>query len=104
MRAMSAGFAILSLAACATPCPDAVPQRSDVTYSCADGSRLAVTFDRAAGRALVSEDGGASLDLSAQISGSGFRYEGGGAQIRGRGDELNWTSPAGGSTTCRAVG
>ena len=82
MRAIGAGFVLLSLAACATPCPDAAPQRRDVAYACDDGSNLKVTFDRAAGRAFVSEDGGAALDLGAQISGSGFRYRGDGGEIR----------------------
>jgi len=105
MRVIGAGIALLSLGACASTCPEAsFPPRSDVAYSCADGSHLAVAFDRAAGRALVSEDGGASLNLAVQISGTGFRYRGEGAEIRGRGDELQWTSPAGGTTDCRAIG
>jgi membrane-bound inhibitor of C-type lysozyme len=104
MRAIGAGFVLLSLAACATPCPDAAPQRRDVAYACDDGSNLKVTFDRAAGRAFVSEDGGAALDLGAQISGSGFRYRGDGGEIRGSGDELRWTSSAGDTTVCRVAG
>ncbi|NWG54397.1 MAG: MliC family protein [Hydrogenophilaceae bacterium] len=103
MRPLSAA-ALLVLAGCATPCPDAAPERATARYVCADGARLEVTFDRAAGRAFVSEDAGASIALPVQISGSGFRYADEGVEIRGRGDEALWTSPAGEQVSCRVVG
>lgn len=96
-----AGTALV--AACQTPCPQAAPRQSQVTYACADGSRLAVAFDRAAGRAFVSEDAGAALNLAVQISGIGFRYTGEGASLRGRGPAAQWISPAGVETSCTIV-
>ncbi|MBI1186639.1 MAG: hypothetical protein GC206_04800 [Alphaproteobacteria bacterium] len=104
MKAVVACAALVALAGCATPCPDAAPERAAARYACADGARLDVTFDRAAGRAFVSEDAGASIELPVQISGSGFRYAEEGVEIRGRGDELLWTSQAGRQVSCRAIG
>lgn len=104
MRTVAASALILALAGCATPCPDAAPERSTARYVCTDGARLEVTFDRAAGRAFVSEDAGASIELPAQVSGSGFRYAAEGVEIRGRGDEALWTSQAGEQVSCRVVG
>jgi len=94
----------MTLAGCATPCPDASALRSSASYVCADGARLEVTFDRAAGRAFVSEDSGASIELPVQVSGSGFRYAHEGVEIRGRGEEAQWTSPAGDQVSCRIAG
>ena len=74
-----------------------------MTYACADGSRLSVAFDRAAGRAFVSEDGGAALNLAVQIAGLGFRYRGEGATLRGRAASAQWISPAGVETSCTIV-
>lgn len=93
----------LALAACATPCETDAAPRTDAAYVCADGARLQVTFDRAAGRAFVSEDGGASFDLPVQIAGTGFRYAEDGVVLRGRPSEVEWTSPAGETVACRAV-
>lgn len=103
MKLIFAAPLFLLLAACQTPCPNAPPQRSEVRYSCADGSELQVAFDRGSGRALVSEDGGAPFDLSVQIAGQGFRYAGDGTNFRGRGDAAEWTSPAGDTTACTAI-
>lgn len=105
LKLLSAAAALCLLGACVTECPDDPPQRQDATYVCEDGSQLRVTFDRAAGRALVSEDGGTALDLPVQISGSGFRYADDDVVFRGNntGTEAYWTSPAGAAVTCRPV-
>ncbi|MBL8551332.1 MAG: hypothetical protein JNJ73_15210 [Hyphomonadaceae bacterium] len=106
-------------AGCATPCPDAPPEAAQQRFRCEDGSRLDVTFDRAAGRALVSEDGGAPLVLLVQITGVGYHYEGAGADLRAGRDptEATWRPPAsltvaleedeqpkGAPVTCRLAG
>ncbi|MGE3251345.1 MAG: MliC family protein [Hyphomonadaceae bacterium] len=103
MKALIAVLGLATLAGCATPCSTTMPQRSEVEYSCANGARLTVAFDRGAGRALVSEDQGAAFDLGIQVSGQGFRYSGEGTALRGRGDSVEWTSPAGATTECTAI-
>lgn len=103
MKIWIAAAALAALAACQSPCPTAAPQRSEVTYACADGARVRVNFDRAAGRALVSEDNGAPYDLHVQVSGQGFRYAGEGAALAGRGQTAEWTSPAGQTVQCTLV-
>ncbi|MGE0828909.1 MAG: MliC family protein [Hyphomonadaceae bacterium] len=100
---LGAGLAA-ALAGCATTCPEAqIANQTEARYACANGVSLNVTFDRAAGRALVSEDGGAALDLPIQISGSGFRYADEGVELRGRGRDVQWTSQAGETVTCQGV-
>lgn len=93
--------AVLSLAACQTPCPG--PQSGSVTqsFACEDGSHLEVTFNYAPGSARIVQEGFAPLDLPARITGSGFRYADNGADLRERGAIVYWTRPGAAQTECR---
>jgi hypothetical protein len=96
----AAVFAVLSLAACATPCPspDTAPTVSN--FTCEDGSTMRVTFTHHPDRALIEQEGYTSLNLPARIIGSGFRFSDGGAEFRGRGSQAEWMRPGAAETTC----
>lgn len=72
--------------ACAAPAPEAP---APVTFACADGTTLRVTF--AGETARVTLPGGEELVLPRQPSGSGFRYATPRHELRGKGDEVQWT-------------
>lgn len=94
-------IAAFALAACQTPCP--APDTGPVTrvFRCEDGSELNVTFTRSPDFARVVQEGYTTVDLPARITGSGFRYAEGGAELRGRSLEANWTRPGAAETLCR---
>ena len=93
--------AILALAACQTPCPDAAaPSITNTNFTCEDGSNLQVAFSRSPDGARIVQEGYAPLDLPAKITGSGYRYAEGGAELRGRGTEARWTRPGAAETIC----
>lgn len=93
-------FAALALGACQTPCPAVDTSPLTATFRCEDGSRLEVTFTRRPDSARVVQEGYTTIDLPARISGSGFRYADGGAELRGRGSEAQWTRPGAEETHC----
>lgn len=94
-------LASLALAACQTPCPP--PDTGPVTlnYVCEDQSVLTVTITRRPDIAHIVQEGFAPLDLPADITGAGYRYSEGGAELRGRGGEAHWTRPGAERTLCR---
>ncbi|MGE0597741.1 MAG: MliC family protein [Hyphomonadaceae bacterium] len=94
-------FAPLALAACQTPCPPADTGPEHFTYVCLDESVLNVTITRRPDIAHIVQEGFAPLDLPADITGAGFRYSQGGAELRGRGREAYWTRPGAETTLCR---
>lgn len=94
-------IAAFALAACQTPCP--APDTGPVSriFHCEDGSELSVMFTRSPDFARVVQEGYTTVDLPARITGSGFRYAEGGAELRGRLLEANWTRPGAAETFCR---
>jgi membrane-bound inhibitor of C-type lysozyme len=91
-------IAVLALAACQTPCPSTGGTSVQATYECEDGSDLGITFTN--DDAMVVQEGYTTLTLPSRISSSGLRYAGGGADLRGRMNEVLWTRPGAAETTC----
>ncbi|WP_395645939.1 MliC family protein [Terricaulis sp.] len=88
------------LTACATPCPD-VPQGAvTADFNCEDGSSLRVTFTEAPDAARVEQEGYTTLDLPARVTGGGFRYADGGAELHGSRVEMRWQRPGAAETIC----
>jgi membrane-bound inhibitor of C-type lysozyme len=87
-----------ALAACQTPCPSPSTETTNATYECEDGSelRVAYTFNSV----TVIQEGYTTVVLPARISGSAFRYAEGGAALRGRMNEIQWTRPGAEETVC----
>lgn len=103
MRRFAVLLAAVALAACQTPCP--APQSASTLkrFDCADGSQIRVTFTAAPEAARVEQEGYTELLLPARIAGSGYRYEDGEAELRGRGIEVVWTRPGALETICREI-
>lgn len=98
MRFVVLAAALISLAACQTPCPAVPTAPTNRSFTCADGSTLLVTF--ANDTALVVQEGYTTLQLPARVRGTGFRYADNGAELRGRGATANWTRPGAAETLC----
>ena len=98
MRIAAALIAVLAVAACQTPCPAPPSETTIATFQCEDGSSLRVTF--AFANATVEQEGYTTLVLPSRISGAAFRYSDGGASLRGRANEIEWTRPGAAETTC----
>lgn len=94
-------IAALALAACQTPCPAVDRGPVSATFTCEDGSELAITFLGTPDEARIVQEGYAPLQLPARTTGSGFRYSDNGAELRGRGLETRWTRPGAVETLCR---
>jgi hypothetical protein len=90
-------IAVLALAACQTPCPSPGDTTIQANFECEDGSHLGITFTN--DDATVVQEGYTTLTLPARI-GSGLRFAGGGADLRGRMNEVQWTRPGAAETTC----
>jgi membrane-bound inhibitor of C-type lysozyme len=103
MRAAVALAAAFALAACQTPCPAPDTGPTTATFECEDGSTLEVTFTRRPDSARVVQEGYTTIDLPARITGSGFRYADGGAELRGRGSSAQWTRPGAEETACERI-
>lgn len=71
--------------------PAATEAPKQVAYVCDGGVSLTVTFDTAAGKAIVVRSGAAPATLDQQVSGSGFRYSDGKSELSGKGEEAMWT-------------
>lgn len=101
MRVLITVAAVLSLAACQTPCPPVAAGPVTHDYRCEDGSELRVTFTRSPDFARVEQEGYTTLNLPARIISAGFRYADSGAELRGRSLEALWTRPGAAETICR---
>lgn len=103
-RAALLGAALWMVAGCASqPADD--PEIQDVVtidYICEDGTRLGVWFEPDS--AIITENGGETLNLKQQRAGSGFWYALDQAEFRGKGDSATWTSGQRPATTCQAAG
>lgn len=79
-------FTALTLTACSSS-PKALLA---VDFACTDGSSLLVTF--AQNSAIVVLPDGYSATLPQQVSGSGFRYANDRHELRGKGNDITWTT------------
>jgi len=66
---------------------DPSPNAREVTYLCTNGESLSVRFPRDQHLAILTRND-QSIELSQQLSGSGFIYSSGSTTIRGKGDSL----------------
>jgi len=98
MRLAAALIAAAALAACQTPCPSPSTETTNATYECEDGSELQVAYTFNA--ATVVQDGYTTVVLPSRITGAAFRYAEGGAALRGRMNEIQWTRPGAEETIC----
>ena len=75
----------------------------EAAFDCTSGGRLSVTFDNKANVAIVrTQDGGMHV-LTHTISGSGYRYEAEGRELRGKGREAMWTDKGTSPLTCNQL-
>ncbi|MBI3437530.1 MAG: MliC family protein [Proteobacteria bacterium] len=97
-------LAVLSLAACVTPCPSVNTGPTYATYRCEDGSNLSITFTNTPPlSATITQEGYATVRLPSRIYGAGFRYSDGAADFSGRSGDAHWTRPGAAETTCHQV-
>jgi len=96
-------FALCFVAACQTPCPAPDTGPVNTSFRCEDGSLLNVTFTRNPDSARIAQEGYVVVDLPARVTGSGYRYNNNGAELRGRANEARWTRPGAAETICRVV-
>jgi Membrane-bound lysozyme-inhibitor of c-type lysozyme len=103
MRLVAVLSALCLVAACQTPCPDPDTGPINTSFRCEDGSLLNVTFTRNPDAARIAQEGYVVVDLPARVTGSGYRYNSNGAELRGRANEARWTRPGAAETVCREV-
>lgn len=101
MRLAALATIAVALAACQTPCPAPDTGPTVVRFTCEDGSELTVTFTSNPDMARIEQEGYTTLTLPARISGAGYRYVDGGAELRWRGAQTSWTRPGAEETMCR---
>ncbi|MBL8537897.1 MAG: hypothetical protein JNM59_10890 [Hyphomonadaceae bacterium] len=99
---MRLAFAVLALlAGCQTPCVAPPPRDVTQAYHCSDGSRLVATF--AGERATIVQAGYVDVELPARMIGAGYRYAGGGAELRGQAQGIHWVRPGAIEMTCTRI-
>jgi len=103
MRLVAVLSALCLVASCQTPCPDPDTGPINTSFRCEDGSLLNVTFTRNPDAARIAQEGYVVVDLPARVTGSGYRYNSNGAELRGRANEARWTRPGAAETVCREV-
>ena len=103
MRVVAVLSVLALLAACQTPCPAPVTGPINTTFRCEDGSLLNATFTRNPDTVRIAQEGYVVVDLPARVTGSGYRYNNNGAELRGRANEARWTRPGAAETVCREV-
>ena len=97
--------ATVTVSACTGPAP-ADSSTIAVTYHCANGDKLLVSYDRRQETAtlatalLAPED--TTLTLPRQISGSGFIYSDGEVTLRGKGQEVQLQAGRRAPVSCMA--
>ncbi len=92
--------AVLALAGCASG-PD--ERIVGARFDCEGGRRLDVRFNTTRQVALVRVPKGKPVELASEHPASGMWYAGGGYELRGAGDTLNYTAPGAPKTKCEQV-
>jgi hypothetical protein len=91
------------LGACATPCPPPAGAEIVATrYRCSYGQTVIAQFTRSPDQVELRQAGYPDVVLPAQPTGSGFRYQAEGTELRGRANEAWLTRPGGGELFCRS--
>lgn len=72
-----------------------------VGYVCQNGARFTAEFSAGGDRLLLEFPGGHRVELTEAVSGSGFRYTGGGYELHGKGPEALLTRPGEAPVNCR---
>lgn len=103
MRVVALLSVLLLAGACQTPCPAPNTGPINTSFRCEDGSLLNVTFTRNPDAARIAQEGYVVVDLPARVTGSGYRYNNNGAELRGRANAARWTRPGAAETECREV-
>lgn len=85
------------------PQPGDVDNRSTARYRCIDGSRITAAFDPDKGIVTVTRRGARSVTLKQQRVASGISYAGGGFELRGKGDDMDFTAPGQPALPCTAI-
>ena len=80
-------LAVLSLAACASPCPTPETAPTSATFACEDGSTMHVTFTHSPERALVEQKLSLEEIYRGPVSGSALAKP---SRTLG-GEQANWT-------------
>lgn len=97
--------AVTLLSACATPCPPTAGDGNEVIstrYRCSHGQTVIAQFTRNPAQVELRQSGYPDVILPQQPTGSGFRYEFEGTELRGRVNEARLTRPGGGELFCRS--
>lgn len=79
-----------------------IPATAAADYTCADGYTFHIAFDNRANIATVSAHAKQLAVLDAQRTGSGIWYSGSGYNLRGKGNEADFTRPGKSATRCTA--
>ena len=103
MRAVAVLSVLVFVAACQTPCPAPDTGPVNTSFRCEDGSQLSATFTRNPESVRIAQEGYVVVELPARVTGSGYRYNNNGAELRGRANEAHWTRPGAAETVCREV-
>jgi membrane-bound inhibitor of C-type lysozyme len=75
-------------------------QERTVAFACENHAKLTVSFGD--GTAVLVDPHGRAFHLKQQISGSGIAYEGDGQRLRGKGQEMTWTTTGQNPVVCTA--
>ncbi len=75
-------------------------KRIPARFDCDDGGKLNLVFDHEKDAAVIKMPKGQTVELPSQHPGSGMWYAGGGYELRGAGDTLNYTAPDHPKTVC----
>jgi hypothetical protein len=95
-------LSILVVAACLSGCATTGGgKRIPARFDCDDGSKLSLVFDHDQDAAILRLPKDQSAVLPSQHPASGMWYLGGGYELRGAGDMLNFTAPEHAKTLCR---
>jgi len=88
----------------ATPTPVAtVDNRSSLRYRCMDGSKITANFDPDNRRVTIVRAGKTLGTLAFQPGKSGIASNGGGYDLRGKGDAMTFTTPGQPPLACTAI-
>ena len=94
-------LSILAVAACLSGCETTGGgKRIPARFDCDDGSKLSLVFDHDQDAAILRLPKGKDAVLASQHPGAGMWYLGGGYELRGAGDTLNFTAPEHAKTLC----
>jgi len=75
-------------------------KRIPASFTCEDGTKLNLVFDHEKDAAVLRLPKGVRAELPSMHPGAGMWYSGGGYELRGAGDTLNYSAPDHPKTVC----